>query len=210
MQNPKLAKDSGNFEANVKNSYLRLGSSLLVSGAIIFFFFNTIAEGLYPNYSVKTNALSDLGALGAPTRFLWDGQLFVSGVLILIGVYLLFYKSTWATNIKRKNIVSVIYLLPAVGTILVSLFPENFIPAIHTVSAFITFVLGGISALYAYRLTKSPFRYFSLILGIISLAAIPFLEANRSLDFGLVERLVVYPFVIWTLAFGTYLMARSS
>jgi hypothetical membrane protein len=181
----------------------------LFSGGITFFLFNTIAEGIYPSYSVGVNALSDLGAIGAPTRFLWDGQLYVSGLLTLLGMYVLFFKSSWPDNtgMKNKKLVGIIYLIPATGSILVSLFPENFIPAVHSLSAFITFILGGVSAVYAYKLTKAPFRYFSLILGLVTLVSIPFLE-DRSLGFGLIERLVVYPFVLWTIAFGSYLMAQ--
>lgn len=172
---------------------------------------NTVAEAMYPNYSVRTNALSDLGALGAPTRFLWDGQLFATGVLTLAGASILFFKSSWTRKVgmKRKNIVSVIYLLPAVGTILVSLFPENYIPAVHSMSAFITFVMGGVSAMYAYRFTNSPYRYFSVALGAISLASIALLATGERVGFGLDERLVVYPFVIWVVTFGSYLMGSS-
>ena len=188
---------------------VKLAGSLLFAGGMIFFIFNSIAEGIYPNYNVGVNALSDLGAIGAPTRFLWDGQLFLSGILSLLGTYVLFYKSSWPDNINMKNRkpVSVIYLVPTMGSILVSLFPENFILAIHSLSAFITFITGGVSAAYAYRLTRVPFRYFSIVLGVITLVSIPFL-LDRSLGFGLVERLVVYPFVIWSIAFGSYLMAQ--
>jgi hypothetical membrane protein len=45
--------------------------------------FNTIAEGLYPNYSVATNALSDLGAIGANTFWIWNAQVFVFGAVLL-------------------------------------------------------------------------------------------------------------------------------
>ena len=190
----------------------RLAASLLFAGGGLFFIMNTVAEALYPGYDVGTNALSDLGALGAPTRFLWDGQLFATGVLTLAGIWILFFKSSWTqkVGIKRGNIVSVIYLLPAIGTILVSLFPENYIPAVHSLSAFITFVMGGVSAVYAYRFTNAPYRYFSVALGAISLASIPLLATGAQFGFGLVERLVVYPFVIWVITFGTYLMAKFS
>ncbi|HXQ93411.1 MAG TPA: hypothetical protein VN739_10435, partial [Nitrososphaerales archaeon] len=64
-----------------------------------------------------------------------------------------------------------------------------------------------ISAIYAYRFTKSPFRYFSITLGVISLVAIPFLGYSSLLGFGGIERLVVYPYTIWGIAFGAYLTA---
>jgi hypothetical membrane protein len=91
--------------------------------------------------------------------------------------------------------------------LLVSLFPENSILAIHATGAFIVFVFGAISAIYSFRFTKSPFRYFSILLGMISLAALPLLADSSLLGFGGAERLVVYPYTIWALAFGAYLTA---
>jgi hypothetical membrane protein len=210
LQNPKYTNVSGSSEADERDSNLRLGASFLVSAGVIFIIFNTIAEGIYPNYSVKTNALSDLGAIGAPTRFLWDGQLFVSGILTLIGMILVFYKSSWSMNIRSRKAVGIIYLVPAIASVMVSLIPENSIPLVHTIAAFITFIVGGVSGVYAYRLTRSPFKYFSIVLGIVTLVAASALGASASLGFGLVERLVVYPFVVWGIIFGSYLMARSS
>jgi len=43
----------------------------MLAGGIVNIVLNTIAEGIYPNYSLRTNALSDLGALEAPTALLW-------------------------------------------------------------------------------------------------------------------------------------------
>jgi hypothetical membrane protein len=189
----------------------RTAGSLLAVGATMFFLLNTVAEALYPNYSIKTNALSDLGAVGAPTQYLWNGQLFVSGVFTFVGMYFLFFKSSWPAKagIKARKFVGCVYLMPAIGTIIVSLVPENTILAIHTLGAFITFVLGGIAASYSYRLTTGPIRFFSLALGAMTLVSTVFLGDSGTVGFGLVERLVVYPFVIWGVAFGGYLMASE-
>lgn len=179
---------------------------LLISGGIIFTIFNTIAESIYPNYSVRTDALSDLGALGHPTAILWDGQLFVSAVLAIAGMSLLVFKSSLSEFVPDRS-VKILFLLAPVGALIVSLFPENFIIEVHYLGALITFVFGGISAIYAFRFTKSPFRYFSMLLGAISLVAIPFLADPALIGFGGMERLVVYPYTIWGIAFGAYLMA---
>jgi hypothetical membrane protein len=47
--------------ANFQN---RRAGALLLSSGIIFVILNTIAESIYPNYNIGTNALSDLGAIG--------------------------------------------------------------------------------------------------------------------------------------------------
>lgn len=197
------AKGSNDLETKIS------GSLLFLSG-LVFFVFNTISESLYPNYDPKTNALSDLGAVGAPTRYLWDGQLLVSGVVGLVGIYLLFYRSNWGSGVRRRRLTGIFYFLPAVGMTIVSLFPENYNILVHTLGAFLTFLFGGVSAVYAYRLTKPPFRYLSVILGLITLISTFALGSAETIGFGLVERLVVYPFGIWSVAFGIYLMGLST
>lgn len=184
----------------------RSAGALMFAAGMIFFIFNTIAESVYPGYSVKTNALSDLGAIGANTRFLWDGQLLIVGALSFIGTYLFFYKSSYL-NISRRSLTGMLFLLPSIGMIVVSLVPENLNVGLHTLGAFVNFLFGGITAIYAFRfITNSNFRYFSLALGIISLGFTPLLSGSDLLGFGGVERLVVYPLAIWGLGFGSYLM----
>ncbi|HZW57441.1 MAG TPA: DUF998 domain-containing protein [Nitrososphaerales archaeon] len=177
----------------------------MLSAATIFVIFNTIAEGSFPDYNTGTNALSNLGAIGSPTRSLWDGQLFIVGVLGTLGMFILFRSP--ALKINNKSLTSIVYLLPNVGSILVALFPENFIPIVHAPAAFMVFIFGGISAVYAYRFTSAPFRYFSVLMGITALASIVATIIGAPLGFGLLERLIVYPYVIWGLAFGAYLMS---
>jgi hypothetical membrane protein len=184
----------------------RRAGALLLSGGIIFTLVNTIAEAVFPGYSVRTNALSDLGALGHSTTFLWDGQLFLCSVLSFSGMYLLVFRSSLAEFFESRPI-RFLYLLPSVGSLIVSIFPENSVLAIHTIGALISFLFGAIIAMYTFRFTKSPFRYFSLLLGVISLIAIPLLGDPSLLGFGGMERLVVYPNILWGVAFGAYLTA---
>ncbi len=197
---------TGRVNSQADKKWARLGGALLFSGGLIFVIFNTIAESIYPNYNVGNDALSNLGAIGANTRFLWDGQLFVSGLLSLVGIALFFYKSR-CLDIAKRNAVSILYILPTLGAIMVSLVPENFNIELHTISAFITFVFGGIVAIYSGRIIKSPFRYFSVVLGLITLISLTQLNGNL-LGFGEAERLVVYPVVLWQLVFGTFLMQQ--
>jgi hypothetical membrane protein len=114
---------------------------------------NTVAESIYPDYSVRTDALSVLGGRGQPTTLLWDGQLFVSGVLAALGVFLLLSRGA-VPQLAKHRLVKVVYLLPPAATIVVSLVPWNTVIAIHTLAAFTTFLFGGISAIYAFRFTS--------------------------------------------------------
>jgi hypothetical membrane protein len=183
----------------------RLAGVLLCLSGVGFFIFNHVAESIYPSYSVRKNYLSDLGATGQPTTFLWDGMLFLTGILWLLGAYFFLRRS------GRRKLTLALYLLAPVGQIVVSLFPENTILAVHTIGALVTFLFGGLSAVYAYRLTRSPFGYFSLVLGAIALVSLLLFVSGRFLGLGVggMERMIVYPIDIWLIVLGGYLMAAS-
>lgn len=195
-----------NPSVNLRSYWARIGGALIFTGGLIFFIFNTIAQSIYPGYNVGVDALSKLGAIGANTRFLWDGQLFVNGALSLVGMILLFYMSS-SPDIEARRAISVLFILPAIGAIVVSLCPENLNITIHTIGAFVTFVFGALAAIYAGRFIKSPFRYFSIVLGLVSLISLTQLSGN-AIGFGDAERLVVYPIVLWQISFGTFLMQQ--
>jgi hypothetical membrane protein len=182
------------------------GAFLLLAGTINILL-NTVSEGVYPGYNLSTNALSDMGAIGSTTFFLWNGELLVTGVLSLAGIVLFLRSSTLPVpNIKLAWI---LYLLPPLGTIIVSLFPENWILVIHAIGAFMVFIFGGLGAIYAYRFVKPPFRYLSVALGVVSLLAIGLFGAPSLIGFGISERMVVYPFNIWAISFAGYLMSGT-
>ena len=188
---------------DARASSTRTGGALLVASGVVFTLLNTVAESLYPGYSVGKDALSTLGGVGAPTMLLWDGQLMLSGLMTLLGTYLLFVRGRPAELVKGR-LAKAVYFLPPLGTILVSLVPWNTVIAVHSLGAFVTFVFGGIAAVYSSRFTPRPLSYLSLVLGLTTLLSIPFLGSGLYLGFGGVERLVVYPYVIWGIAFGAY------
>jgi hypothetical membrane protein len=196
-------------------SRIVLAGSLLVAGGLVFFLFNTVAEGLYRNYSVASDSLSALGYIGTNTSLLWNGQLFVTGLLLFFGMYILFYKSHFRQGvgrIGRTYLVGILFLILPVGAIIVSLFQGNSaLGVLHGIASFMSFIFAGISALYAYRLTGVPFRYFSLVLGIVTLVMIPaYILSPHNVPgsiSGMLERLIVYPIFLWVITFGSYLMA---
>lgn len=120
-------------------------------------------------------------------------------------MYLLFFRSSWSEKkLAKRSFLGILYLIPPIGTILVALFPENFIPIVHLIDAFLTFTFGGISAVYSYKFVGRPLGYICVLLGLITLASIPLLGGGASLGFGLVERLTVYPFIMWSIIFGAH------
>ncbi len=181
--------------------------SLNIAGILLFVFSVQfvitmfIAESLYPHYSIANNYISDLGV--GSTGMLFDSSISFLGIAVIISSYFV-YKGFDA------KIFPVLIALTGLGALLVGVFNEHF-GAIHGYVSFFTFILGPLTAIYAYRYETSPFKFVSVVLGIISYLAIalPVLYGNSLFGAGGWERLVVYPFLLWGVGYGAFLMGLS-
>ncbi len=193
-----MAADSRITQGNDK-----LGGALFFAAGTQFLIINTIAESVYPNYSVRLNFLSDLG-VGQQTALMWNASLLLLGILVILGSYYLFRGTG-----RRKFLVP--FLLAGLGPIVVAIFNENTIIAVHAIGAFMSFIFGGVSAILSYRLTRAPFSYFSTILGAVTLVAIVLFTTGQYLGMGVggMERMIVYPELIWLVSFGAYLLSSN-
>ncbi len=196
------------FEADkAKNA----GALLFVGGAQ-FVVCMIIAEAVYPDYSISANYISDLGVWGQMSAVIFNPSIILSGLLTLVSAF--FIQKTF-----RKRGFSATLALSGVGPLLVGFFPENTVlingvPLVHSLAAFIAFIFGGLAAITSYRVTISPFKYFSIVLGTFSISAfILFIATITSGSLGLgaggMERMIAYPNLLWAICFGGYLMATS-
>lgn len=178
-----------------------LAGVLFLFGSVEFILAMLVGEASLPTYSVSTNAISDLGV--GPTAPLFNGSVILLGLLVLGGAY--FYHRT-----HRKLWITVPFLAAGIGPIGVGLFPEN-TGAPHAVFAFVSFAFGGLVALLIATQVAPPFRYASLLLGVTGLAALVLFAAGQfaGLGFGGMERMIVYPVLLWEAAFGGYLMSTT-
>lgn len=170
----------------------KLASILIFIGATQFLIFMKIAEFIYPEYSVSYNYISDLGV--GSTAIVFNSSIIVLGLLGIIGSLLLY---------KIEKIFSLLLLLASLGALGVGLFPET-TGILHTISALITFLFGGLAAIYSSRISKGMFKYIWIILGIFSLIALGLYIPKYYLGLGRggMERLIVYPVLIWLLGFS--------
>ena len=99
------------------------------------------------------------------------------------------------------------------GVLLVGIFPGNTTP--HPFAAMIAFVFSALTAIAVFRVTSAPFRFMSLAVGLLSLAALVagmFGDNSpvvQSIGIGGVERWVVFPIILWLVFFGGYLLASG-
>lgn len=160
-------------------------------------------------YSVANNYVSDLGAncrtacTAVPSAYLFDTSIAILGLTILVGAYFL-------QRSFHSKPATVMIALAGVGALGVGLFPE-YTGIWHSIFSLIVFLFAGLTALVTARFQRKPLFYFSVILGLFTLAALVLYIGGDYLGLGAggMERMVVYPTLIWSLAFGGHLMAMD-
>ncbi|HET9006567.1 MAG TPA: DUF998 domain-containing protein [Actinomycetes bacterium] len=167
-------------------------------------------------YTTHTNTVSHLGAseppnsvVLQPSAAIFDITMLVAGAMILAGAWFAY------RALGRRGVLIPTALL-GVGTLGVGVFPLTH-PVPHTLFAFTAFVAGGIAVVLSSRGTTAPFRSLWTTLGAIALGAtVLALDAFRTwtpmveLGEGGLERWIVYPIVLWLVAFGSYLLAIAN
>jgi len=170
-----------------------------------------VAEAFYPGYSVAQNYISDLGAtcratctVVQPTSTIFNSSVTLLGLLTLVSSYFI-------QRGFRSRVFTYLVFMTGIGATGVGVFPET-AGVIHHIVSLITFVFAGLSAIASFRLQKAPLSYLSVLLGLITLLALTLYVSNIFLGLGPggMERMIVYPALIWAVGFGAWLMASST
>jgi hypothetical membrane protein len=173
-----------------------------------------LVQTQYPGYSDSANAISDLGnRVWSPWAPLFNISVILLGLTGAAGTAMV----RSALPARRTSRVGIgLVLLGFVSAIGVGLFPENSAASLHTLFSFLTFLLGGLGLLVLsvamLRDTRwANFRLYTLLSGVVSLAALAALAiASNSLTnaghYGLVERVVVAPLLLWAVLAGVHLL----
>ncbi len=175
-----------------------------------------VAEALYPSYSVSDNYISDLGV--GQSSVVSNSSVFLLGLLLLIGVYFLRHTTVFKT-------VNIFLLLMALGAIGAGVFTKDFTIA-HGAASSMAFLFAGLSAVASFEAVKRPLSLISVVLGAMALGALALFScgliasgsitsnvAYDSIFFlglgpGGMERMIVYPALMWLAGFGGYLVAQ--
>lgn len=175
------------------------------------------AEALYPGYSVSSNYISDLGV--GPSSLIFNSSIFLLGFLSIIGAYFL-------PRTIDFRVLTVLLILMAIGAMGAGVFTKDF-TTIHGAVSSVAFMFGGLSAIASFKVLKRPFSVISVILGWMTLGALALfagglltsgaftsIEAPVSSLFlgigpGGMERMIVYPALIWLAGFSGHLFSLS-
>jgi hypothetical membrane protein len=134
---------------------------------------------------------------------IFNSSVFLMGLLILIGAY--FFQR--AFNFK---LLTLLLVLTAIGAMGVGVFTEHS-GNVHLVVSLIAFLFGGLSSIESYKLVKRPFSIIAVILGLMALGALVLYGAQIYLGLGVggMERMIVYPILLWGAGIGGYLLANQ-
>lgn len=203
----------------------KLTGILFNVGASIFLLLTTVAEAVYPNFSLQTNAISDLAATGANTAIIEGTAIIGLGLSWTVGAYYL-------NRTMKKRGMMILNLLPGIGALLAGLSPENVNIIFHSIGAFLAFVFGPVVVILSYKATRATIRYLSVGLGVLSLASafvvfiggqivgpcgtcsstVPqYTQRLQELGLGLGgwESMIIYPLIIWLIGYGNHLMTST-
>lgn len=172
-------------------------------------------------YSLAHNTISDLGNTAcaayagrfvcSPLSSLMDASFVLLGVTMLAGsslIYQEFHKNRGAALGFSAM------ALAGLGTAFVGLFPENSVPALHTLGAALPFLVGNLGIVLLGSVLRLPklLRLFSLASGGLALVALIFFTTGHYLGLGEggMERVTAYPQTIWLVTFGIYMSKSHS
>jgi hypothetical membrane protein len=167
-----------------------------------------LAAAMVPDYDFGAGAISDLGVF-PETALLFNGSLVLVGVLnILGGVY--FYRA------HGKQWLLSLFVLAGVGAVGTGLVPLDVSDA-HGLFALVAFLFFNLQAIGAATWLDGPMRALSILAGAIGLVFLVLMavgDAGTTAAFGPIghggtERMIVYPVMIWLVAFGGYLLGTD-
>ena len=166
-----------------------------------------LAASMAPGYDLNSTAISDLGVIGE-TALLFNASLVAVGLLNIAGGYA-YYRA------HGRGWILALYLVAGLGALGAGLVPLD-TSGLHGLFALFAFLFFNLQAIASGTLVSGPMRTISFVAGLAGLAFVVVMvigDAGNTAVFGAIghggaERMIVYPPMLWMLAFGGYLMAR--
>lgn len=209
-------------KTNVLNLLLVCG----VFSAVLYIAMNTFIPLLYPGYDVVSQTISELSAVGAPTRSLWVVLGSMYGILVVFfgrGIYKIAGRKT---KLRVAGLLIMAYAI--LGLFWPPMHQRQVIAAgggtltdtLHIVFTFITIPLMLASTLLAGLSFGKTFLAYSILtiiaqigFGILTGLDVKAMEANEPTVFmGLWERVSIGVYLIWQVALAVklfYVVNRS-
>lgn len=183
----------------------KLYGLVLAAAALQFIAAVQIAQSLYPGYNMWRNYISDLGnkALAGPVAStIFNASAAALGLLVLASSYGI------GKITNKRTACTALLALSGIGALGVGLFPEGSPMGLHTISALIAFLFGGLAVVFLgiYTAMPKPLRLLGVAMGVLTLVS---LAAYIALgEPPIVERPVAYPILIYAAIYGIYMAIK--
>lgn len=177
--------------------------TLLFIACAQFILFLTIAETQFPGHSTNANFISDLGVWDQPSAIFFNFPVIMFGLFGLMSGLILREEKEWIY-------IPWLLVISGVGAIMLGVFPET-VWGLHKLGAFLAFIFAAAAAVNAFWVFSGPSRYISVVLGAISFLAmmLSVTEVFLGVGPGGMERMVLYPILIWMMGFGAILLSSE-
>ena len=190
------------------------GDKLTIAGLLFillgaaFLTITMLAASIAPAYDFGGGAISDLGVIDE-TALLFNALLVVTGILNVIGGYLLY---VW----HGRPWLFVPFILGGAGAIGAGLLPLD-TGGLHSIFALLGFLFFNVEALCIALVVRGPMKAISFAAGTIGLVLVAVMivgDAGNPAIFGPIghggaERMIVFPVMLWLLSLGGYLIGRD-
>lgn len=187
---------------------LRIAGSLFLLAAAGFMTVIMLAASMAPDYDISGGAISDLGVLE-------ESALLFNGALVLVGLLNALAAGLFYRDHGRRGLLA-ISLLASAGAIGAGLVPLDR-GGLHGIFALLAFVAFNLQAIATGRTVAHPMRAISYLAGAVGLVFVILMaagDAGNEAAFGPIghggtERMIVYPVMLWMIAFAGFLMAKG-
>jgi hypothetical membrane protein len=188
---------------------LGLPGVLLFALAAQFMTMIMLGASMAPGYDLSGGAISDLGVIDE-TALLFNASLVAVGGLN-VAAALLLYRAT-----GRRAILAV-FTIAGLGAAGAGVVPLN-VSGLHGIFALLAFLLFNVESIVIGSVVTGPMRAISWVAGLVGIGFVVLMvfgDAGNPGVFGAIghggaERMIVYPVMLWLLAFGGYLMGRGA
>ena len=166
-----------------------------------------ICESLYSGYNAGQQYISDLGnwSLAGNYAAIFNASIILSGALGIASAYFI-------QQAFKNRLFTSLLIIYSFCSILIGVFAEDISMSMHGISSLISLICLLGAGFMTYKFVKSPLSYAPLILGGVIIIAVVLQGSGNYLGLGLggIERLEIYPALLWGLVFDAYLIGESN